>query len=154
MLIEVPPLRERSEDIAPLALHFLKRTCTEFGRDPLHLSHQQVESLRQHNWPGNIRELKNVLERAVILSKGDRLRLDLALPENPQPKSVVSETLSDQPQFVTDAEMRTKEKANIIAALKHVDWQIWGRDGAAELLGVKPSTLTYRIKVFGIRKDE
>ena len=152
--IEVPPLRERSDDIAPLALHFLKRTCTEFGRDPLHLSHQQVESLRQHNWPGNIRELKNVIERAVILSKGDRLRLDLALPENPQPMHNASEIAANQTQFVTGAEIRAMEKANIIAALRHVDWRIWGRDGAAELLGVKPSTLTYRMKVFGIQKDE
>jgi transcriptional regulator with GAF, ATPase, and Fis domain len=58
----------------------------------------------------------------------------------------------DGKDFVTDAEMRDHEKANLIAALRHADWRVWGQDGAAELLGIKPSTLTYRMKVLGIRK--
>jgi len=85
--ILVPPLRERSEDIAPLAQHFLARTCAELGREPMRLSQSQAEGLKQQRWPGNIRELKNVIERAVILSKYNRARLDLAMPQasaNPQ----------------------------------------------------------------------
>jgi transcriptional regulator with GAF, ATPase, and Fis domain len=151
--IEVPPLRERVEDIAPLALHFLERTCAELGRDPLRLSKQQVEQLQQHNWPGNIRELKNVIERAVILSKGSRARLDLAMPGETITTAPVNSVPADEADFVTDAKTRELEKANMIAALRHANWQIWGNNGAAELLGLKPSTLTYRMKAFDIRKD-
>ena len=151
--IVVPPLRERVDDIAPLAMHFLELTCTDLGREPLKLSRQHVDSLQSHGWPGNIRELKNVIERAVILSQGNRLRLDLAMPNIAQAKPVADVSITDKPEFVTDAEIREIEKTNMIAALCHVDWRIWGDDGAAELLGLKPSTLTYRMKAFGIKKQ-
>lgn len=151
--IVVPPLRERPEDLAPLAQHFLARTCAELGRDPLRLSQSQVESLKRHRWPGNIRELKNVIERAVILSKYDRVRLDLALPQDSGHARPLESGRGGQADFVTDAEMREQEKANLIAALRHANWQVWGSGGAAELLGLKPSTLTYRMKVLGIRKE-
>ena len=153
--ISVPPLRERSEDIAPLAAHFLERGCVELGREPLRLSTRQVQRLMGHHWPGNIRELKNVIERAVILSTGNRARLDLAMPDDPV-AALPSPMPSHDPEttdFVTDNEIRALEKANMIAALRHADWQVWGPDGAAELLGIKPSTLTYRMKAHGIRKD-
>jgi len=152
--IEVPPLRERAKDIAPLAQHFLDRSCAELGRDPLRLSKQQVNSLQTHNWPGNIRELKNVIERAVILSKGSRARLDLAMPVESRTRGSAESALIAGSDFVTDAEIRDREKANMLAALRHVNWRVWGPDGAAELLGLKPSTLTYRMKVFDIGKDE
>lgn len=152
--IEVPSLRQRVEDIAPLAQHFLERNCTELGRDPLRLSKQQVASLQAHDWPGNIRELKNVIERAVILSKGGRARLDLAMPGKTHTHAPDTNTEQYQTDFVTDRELREREKANMLAALRHARWRIWGADGAAELLGLKPSTLTYRMKVFDIRKDE
>ncbi|WP_431066038.1 sigma-54 interaction domain-containing protein [Methylotuvimicrobium sp.] len=152
--ILVPPLRHRREDIGLLAEHFLERTCTELGRDPMSLSNQQVQRLMAHSWPGNIRELRNIIERAVILSTGNRARFDLAMPDaaditsdittNPEP--------SDEADFVTEAEMREREKANLIAALRHADWRVWGPDGAAELLGIKPSTLKYRMTVLGISK--
>ncbi len=152
--IEVPPLRERTEDIAPLAQHFLDRSCAELGRDPLRLSKQQVDSLQKHNWPGNIRELKNIIERAVILSKGGRIRLDLAMPVESRTRGSAESAATAKSDYITDAEIREYEKANMIAALRHTNWRIWGADGAAELLGLKPSTLTYRMKVFNIRKDE
>ena len=151
--VEVPPLRERLEDIAPLAQHFLASSSQELGRDPLRLSKQQVEQLQRHDWPGNIRELKNVIERAVILSTGSRARLDLAMPDAIIASAEDDTASSEEAEFVTDAAIREIEKANMIAALRHADWQIWGEGGAAELLGIKPSTLTYRMKVFGIRKD-
>ncbi len=151
--IEVPPLRQRPDDIAPLAQHFLERTCAELGRDPLRLSKRQVEGLQRHSWPGNIRELKNVIERAVILSKGNRARLDLAMPGETNARAAAERAAPDEAGFLTDADIRELEKANMVAALHHADWRIWGTDGAADLLGLKPSTLTYRMKVFGIRKD-
>ncbi|MCP4949063.1 MAG: AAA domain-containing protein, partial [Aestuariibacter sp.] len=151
--IEVPPLRERSEDIASIAQHLLERICAELGRDPLRLSKQQVERLQRHSWPGNIRELKNVIERAVILSKGGRPRLDLAMPDETNTQIPAETVAAEKADFVTDAEIRELEKANMIAALRHANWRIWGSDGAAELLGLKPSTLTYRMKVFSIPKE-
>jgi transcriptional regulator of acetoin/glycerol metabolism len=107
-----------------------------------------------HRWPGNIRELRNVIERAVILTSGGRARLDLAMPEDAgiQADVEVAPAQSDGTDFVTDAEMRQREKANLIAALRHADWRVWGPDGAAALLGIKPSTLTYRMKVLGINR--
>ncbi len=151
--IEVPPLRERIKDIAPLATQFLSRICKELGRDPLSLTQHQLEDLNRYTWPGNIRELKNVIERAIILSKGNRLRLDLAMPCDNKTKQVSLSNLSDDGEFVTDAIFREQEKRNIIAVLRHTNWRISGTDGAAELLGVKPSTLSYRMKVYGIEKE-
>ena len=152
--IVVPPLRDRREDIGPLAEHFLSRTCVDLGRDPMRLSKQQVQQLTGRRWPGNIRELRNVIERAVILSAGNRARLDLAMPDDAdtQPDATIDLTPSDRTDFVTDSEMREREKANMIAALRHAGWRVWGPDGAAGLLGIKPSTLTYRMKVLGITR--
>ena len=152
--IEVPPLRERPEDIAALAQHFLVRSCAEMRRDPLRLSKQQVEGLQRQHWPGNIRELKNVIERAVILSKGTQTRLDLAMPDQSNANMQDLTEAADAADFVSDAQFRELEKANMIAALQHSNWRIWGSGGAAELLGLKPSTLTYRMKIFHIHKGE
>jgi PAS domain S-box-containing protein len=152
--IEVPPLRQRIEDIVPIASHFLGCICSDLGRDTLKLSQRQAAALKAHDWPGNIRELKNVIERAVILSKGDRLRLDLAMPGAQRAESLANMGSMAGSEFVTDAEFRDLEKANMIAALRHADWRIWGPGGAADLLGVKPSTLTYRMKVFGIQRSD
>jgi len=152
--IVVPPLRDRREDIGPLAEHFLTRTCVNLGREPMRLSKQQAQQLLRHSWPGNIRELRNVIERAVILSTGSRARLDLAMPDDVDIQADVTTDLtpSDGTDFVTDAEMREREKANLAAALRYANWRVWGPDGAAGLLGIKPSTLTYRMKVLGVTK--
>jgi PAS domain S-box-containing protein len=152
--IVVPPLRDRREDIGPLAEHFLTRTCVNLGREPMRLSKQQAQQLLRHSWPGNIRELRNVIERAVILSTGSRARLDLAMPDDVDIQADVTTdlTASDGTDFVTDAEMREREKANLAAALRYANWRVWGPDGAAGLLGIKPSTLTYRMKVLGVTK--
>ena len=159
--IEVPPLRQRRQDIEPLARHFLQLSCTELGREALRLTHEQLECLMRHDWPGNIRELKNVIERAVILSSGRQLRLDLAMPEDEHgvPLSRTLQSVDAQPglatdnTFVTEDELREREKANMIAVLDAANWRISGAGGAAELLGVKPSTLAYRMKIFGIEKS-
>ena len=149
--VEVPPLRERLDDIAPLAFHFLERICHELGREPLRLTQSQVSTLQQQEWPGNIRELKNVIERAVISTTGSRLRLDLALPDAPavirSPKEL---SPADTTEFLTVEEFKELEKANLTAALHHAGWKTWGPGGAAELLGMKPSTLAYQMKVLGI----
>lgn len=152
--IEVPPLRERVKDIGPLAAHFLHSICTELGHESLSLTQQQLDSLNKYHWPGNIRELKNVIERAVILTKGRRLRLDLAMPGNNETKQISVYIPSEETEFVTDAIFREKEKINMYAALRYADWRISGTDGAAELLGIKPSTFAYRMKLYGIKKPD
>lgn len=155
--VEVPPLRERIEDIGPLAMQFLKNICQEFGRDPLNLTRLQLDQLSNYNWPGNIRELKNIIERAVILTKGQKLRLDLAMPDHihrDTPVNQPSAGSAEQTGLLTDADFREQEKMNMIAVLKSTNWRISGADGAAKLLGVKPSTLAYRMKVYRIDKSE
>ena len=151
--LEVPPLRDRLDDVAPLAAHFLQAICRELGQEPLRMTQSQLSLLKRQDWPGNIRELKNVIERAVISATGGRLRLDLALPNSPAEKRPSTKASAEEPpEFVTVAEFRELEKANVMAALQHAVWKVWGPDGAAELLGVKPSTLAYQMKALGIEK--
>lgn len=149
----LPPLRERAEDIAALAKHFIDDICADLGRDALALTKQHVVMLRKHHWPGNIRELKNVIERAIILTKGDRLRLDLAMGDSLRSDSSSEAAGGEAPQFLPEEEFRAKEKQNLIAALSAADWRVWGPDGAAAMLGIKPSTLSYRMNAFGIEKQ-
>ena len=151
--ISVPALRERASDIPLLAQHFLNLSCKELGREALHISQQQLQALSQHNWPGNIRELKNVVERAVILSPGKRLRLELAMPEslslNQQQDQ--QQAVEDELDFLTDEQMREFEKQNMQKALAAANGKIAGKTGAAALLGLKPSTLTYRMGLAGLK---
>ena len=152
--IEVPPLRERSNDIALLAVHFLELIGRELGRESLRLTERQLSLLKRHDWPGNVRELKNVIERAVISSPGNRLQLDAVLPElKSKPSSKATPNPTTEDDFVTDAEFRLLEKTNITAALRSANWRIWGDAGAAKLLGLNPSTLKYRMKQLGIVKE-
>lgn len=149
--VELPPLRNRVADIVPLAIHFLDLICTELGRDPLALSKQHAVMLQKQYWPGNVRELRNVIERAVILTKGARLRLDLAIGSATKLAATIE---SDETvQFLTEVEFREKEKQNLVAALRVANWRVWGPDGAAALLGIRPSTLSYRMNAFGIKSS-
>lgn len=151
--IELPPLRERVEDIGLLAAHFLEAICCDLGRDPLTLSKQDTATLQRHQWPGNIRELRNVIERAVILTKGTRLRLDLALGTVAKANARPATEESESNEFLTEIEFRAREKQNMIAALRTASWRVWGPDGAAAMLGISPSTLSYRMNAFDIEKD-
>ena len=150
--IEVPPLRERGEDIVQLAQHFLEQTCQDFGRDLLTLTRTQAEHLRAYPWPGNIRELKNVIERAVILSQGKVLRLDLSMP-GLEPDG--GESVAHEPEtagVMTEQQIKDLQKTNIIKALKLADWRVSGKGGAAELLGVRPTTLADRLRTYKIKR--
>lgn len=153
--VQVPPLRKRGDDVVMLAVHFLKQVCREFGRSDLSLSQNQVEALCRYDWPGNVRELKNVIERAVILSPGKVLRLDLSLRETglgpPEMDEVPIIVSVDRP-YLTDREMKAKFRENLLSALDASEWRISGNEGAAELLGMKPSTLTDRMRSMGIKR--
>ncbi len=152
--IEVPPLRERREDVLQLAQHFLDQTCNDFGRKPMQLTRAQAEAVSSYDWPGNVRELKNVIERAVILSRGNVLRLDLSLPQTAPGNRGEPATadVTAEGRIMTEKQLRALQKANLVAALKQSNWRVSGKGGAAELLGVRPTTLTDRIKALGIRK--
>jgi len=150
--VEVPPLREREDDVIQLAHHFLEKTLREFGREPMALTKAQAEELRRYDWPGNIRELKNVIERAVILSPGKQLRLDLSMPDGTAPAPANRADASAPGRILTEAEIRDLTRQNLIRALEAAEWKVSGKGGAAELLGVRPTTLADRIRSMGIQK--
>jgi transcriptional regulator with GAF, ATPase, and Fis domain len=150
--VDVPPLRERDEDIVQLAQHFLDNTCKDFGRDPLTLTRSQTVNLRAYDWPGNVRELKNVIERAVILSTGKVLRLDLSMPGLKVDLGALATATTSSDEIITEADMRSFQKSNIIRALNQANWKVSGKGGAAELLGVRPTTLADRVRTYKIRK--
>jgi len=145
--VEVPPLRERRDDIAPLAEHFLKLLSTKLGRSGLTFTDTQLRTLQKYAWPGNVRELQHVIERAVILSPRPPLRLDMAVQSPGGPSEPVQ-----RERVLTEDEVRHLERNNIVAALERCDWRVAGGGGAAELLGLSASTLRDRIRSFDIRK--
>ncbi len=153
--VQVPPLRRRGDDVVQLAVHFLEQVCRDFGRPCPPITQAQAEALRAYAWPGNIRELKNVIERAVILSTGDTLRLDLSLAEG-QTGAVSARVATPSPTvaapFLTDSQMRARQRANLVVALEAAGWRVSGKAGAAERLGIRPSTLTDRMKTLKIRR--
>ena len=150
--VNVPPLRDRGDDMVQLAKHFLEQTCTDFGREPMTLTRAQADNLRRYDWPGNIRELKNVIERAVILSSGSVLRLDVSMPDLKLGPSVLPVVEQSPDKVLTENEMRDFQKRNTVAALKQTNWRVSGESGAAVLLGVKPTTLADRIRTYGINR--
>ncbi|OYW12308.1 MAG: hypothetical protein B7Z55_18390 [Planctomycetales bacterium 12-60-4] len=145
--IELPPLRSRVEDIPLLAEHFLQRFSRRVGRQRPRLTLANVQELQGYNWPGNVRELQHVLERACIVATDGRLRFELPKkPVNPKTAS----TPTAQERVLTDVEVREFEARNIRQALRSAGGKIYGPDGAAALLGIKPTTLASRIKSLGV----
>ncbi|MNO95201.1 Formate hydrogenlyase transcriptional activator [compost metagenome] len=147
--IQSPALRERPIDIAPLAAHFLKQTGKRLNMPGRRLRNSDIERLQSYSWPGNIRELQNVIERALITSVGADLNLDL--PD--EPKTTVTQKPSLSSQIMTDAQIRELERNNMQAALKASDGKLFGKGGAAELLGLKPTTLASRFKRLEIKLE-
>ena len=150
--IDVPPLRERENDIIQLAQHFLEQTCLDFSREVLALTKTQADNLRSYNWPGNVRELKNVIERAVILSKGKVLRLDLSMPDLLTDFDLAKESEIHEDEVMSEKQMREFQRRNLKKALELTNWKVSGTGGAAELLGIRPTTLSDRIKAFKFKK--
>jgi PAS domain S-box-containing protein len=152
--VQVPPLRRRGDDVIQLAVHFLEQVCREFGRPCPNFTQSQVDAMRAYNWPGNIRELKNVIERAVILSQGDTLQLDIRNVGDTgnYENTAVHGDDSAGPDFVTEKELKLQQRENMRRALEYAGWKISGKQGAAELLGLKPSTLADRMRSFGLEK--
>ncbi len=149
--IEVAPLRDHREDILPLALHFLESTCRRQGRELPSLSAAARASLEAYDWPGNVRELQNVIERAVITWQRGPVRFEIG-PSDAGPTNVRESRSAEAPEILTEAQVRDLERENLRAALRQTGWKIGGADGAASLLGVKPTTLASRIKKLQIQR--
>ncbi len=147
--IEVPPLRNRKDDIPLLVEGFLETTSRRVGRSKPTLTLAAVQRLQQYDWPGNVRELQHVVERAVITSPKSRLIIELPSTTKSHKHTVASSACDEIVR--TDAQIRQIEADNIKAALRITDGKVAGAEGAAELLGIKPTTLSSRIKSLGIK---
>ena len=113
-----------------------------------------IESLQGYDWPGNIREVRNVIERAVIFARGGVLEFDVLATGSPVDLTSFGPSDDDQaePEYLTESEMRRRERQNLFAVLQKAGWKIKGADGAAALLGVKPTTLISRIEKIGLKR--
>ena len=147
--VNLPPLRERTEDIVPLAAHFIRVFNRTLGRSVTSISPSAMASLTNYSWPGNIRELENVIERAILLSKGSVLELDDVLGPAPRPAATAAE--AGKVEHLTLAEL---EARHIRAVLAETDWCIAGERGAAKILGLHPNTLRSRMAKLGIRRGQ
>ena len=136
--IQVPPLRERSEDIPLLVWRFVAEFSKTFGKRIDEIPNENIAALQQYSWPGNIRELRNLVERAMILATGRRLTI--ALPTLRSSASTRTERLMDV------------EKEHIRGVLENTGWRIRGVDGAAERLGLRPTTLETRLAKLGLKR--
>ena len=144
--IHLPPLRERRQDIGLITLHLLQRLAHRFDRETPRLTHSDLECLEAYAWPGNIRELANRLERAMIVGNGNRLGLDLPPVPAPQLTSPSPSLSSASEDILNEAAMIAFAQRNLTRALARTQGRIFGSDGAAMLLGLKPTTLLSRLK--------
>lgn len=144
--IVLPPLRERKDDIPLLAKHFIHHYSTKSGKRITSIAETAMEQLLEYHWPGNIRELENMMERTVVLTKTEVINT-VSLPE-------ISK--KDAGFFLRDQPIKTieeNERDHILSALKKCNGKVSGEGGAAELLNIRVSTLNSRMKKLGIRKE-
>jgi formate hydrogenlyase transcriptional activator len=141
--LEAPPLRERKGDIPLLVNYFLSRFSKKLGKEVHGVSQKAMESLVGYHWPGNVRELQNVIERAVVVARGPVVQIDASMlaSESGAMESAPIDTLENT------------ERNHILRALSATRWVIHGKKGAAEILGINPSTLRSRMEKLGIKKS-
>ncbi len=145
--IQVPPLRERRQDLAALAARFVRTASERLHRDVPKVPQREMAKLLAYDWPGNIRELQHVVERAVILAPpGGAVQFEVAPPAGPAGQEEPDRS------YRTEEEWRRMERENLLAALKAAGGKVSGAGGAAALLGMNPNTLTSRLRALGLRK--
>ncbi|KQT26155.1 hypothetical protein ASG22_05660 [Chryseobacterium sp. Leaf405] len=145
--LQVPALRERKDDIGILTQHFISKFCEKLNRSELSLSSESLKSLLNYNWPGNIRELENLIERSVIMTKGDHINI-IPLPvEDDLGSSHIDE------DFLQHRTIEENERAHILKVLNQCGGRIRGDDGAAKILGVPPTTLASKMLKLGIKRN-
>jgi PAS domain S-box-containing protein len=156
--IEVPPLRERLDDIGSLAEHFIKQSARRLGVPRPRLTKLHIHELQSYDWPGNVRELQNVIERAVILARDAKLQFDL--PHRRDSTTTINREKAlpfpmggndDDGELSLD-ELVFREREIVLKALNRSKWKIYGTDGAAALLKIRPTTLVSKVKRLKIQK--
>ncbi len=147
--IHLPPLRERLEDIEPLTQHFLRQFSAKMHCEPLKLTAENIKTLKSYWYPGNVRELQNIVERAIILSQCSLL--NFTVPQVIE-QVLINETPAEtvEKSILTYTDLKNLERENIVQALQTSSYKIYGNGGAAEILGSKPTTLVSRIKALEI----
>lgn len=144
--ISCVPLRDRKDDIPDLVTHLLSVACERLNRPVPKVTERTMRMLKEYTWPGNVKELRNVIERAAIVSRGEKLIVELGGAVGPRTQSAKT--------VRTEYEMQLEIRANIVSALKETQGKVSGKTGAAALLGVEPTTLYSRIKKLEIEKRE
>jgi len=141
--IDIPPLRNRIDDISILSHYILEKYTNRLSKTINKISDNTIKKLKEYHWPGNIRELENIIERAAILSTGDVLHInDNLLGQSNEVD------LGDKGSH----KLEDVEREHIINILNQTGWQIHGKNGAALILGMNPSTLRTRLAKLGIKK--
>jgi transcriptional regulator with GAF, ATPase, and Fis domain len=136
--IKVPPLRDRREDIPPLVWAFVEEFAAQFGKQIQSIGQATMDQLQRYPWPGNVRELRNAIERAMIVSSGTRLKV-----EHPDTRATRA-----QPSQAMDE----VEREHLLRVLEQTAWRVRGKKGAAAILGLKPTTLEFRMAKLGLRR--
>jgi formate hydrogenlyase transcriptional activator len=140
--LESPPLRERKGDIPLLVSFFLSKFGKKLGKQVHGVSQKSMEALTNYGWPGNVRELQNVIERAVVVTRGPVVPIDQSMFP-----------VDDTPGVSTIDTLENVERHHIVRALHETGWVIHGKKGAAEILGINPSTLRSRMEKLGIKRS-
>lgn len=148
--IEVPALRERGNDICLIADEMLQQFSKKLNKPIVELTDNDKALLTSYNWPGNVRELQNLIERAVIVSNNGIINWQSIIPNDLN--SIETSNKLPQEKILTSKELIQLEKENILKALKLTRWKISGKNGAAELLQIPPTTLASRIKALNIER--
>lgn len=153
--IQIAPLRDRKDDIQLLATHFINKLSKKLNVPSHQLTQANLMDLQSYDWPGNVRELENAIERAIILNRSMNLNFaylkDAYAPDTSHSVNIVAE-IDANPQILSVEEMKRFERQNTLKALKQSAWKIYGDNGAANLLGIKPTTLIERMKRMRIQK--
>ncbi len=150
--IESVPLRSRTEDIPILVQHFLNRASKKNNKQDLKISLNELERLKQYHWPGNIRELENIIERQVILCRGNSVTFSNLEVKTSNQSDIAS--ILNKSDILTESEFRDHERRNLIKALQKCEGKVFGQGGVADILGIKPTTVASRIKKFAIDTKE
>jgi transcriptional regulator with GAF, ATPase, and Fis domain len=140
-----PPLRDRKEDIPLLVKHFVKKYEGKMGKEITEIPAKVIDALMLYDWPGNIRELENLVERALILSPGNTLEYGNWIP---------SVKITGSNGKTTTQKLDDVEKQHIISVLEKTNWKVSGEKGAAKILGLNPTTLEARMKKMGIERNK
>ncbi len=151
--IHVPSLRERAGDIKLLAEYFLNETCNQFKIPPPQMSDQNIQQLENYDWPGNIRELQSVIQRAILIHTEGPLQFNFPqTKELHTHKNKTENDLCTKDNLTKKEDVKNLDKATLLSTLEKTNWKIFGPRGAGEILGIPPANLAYRIKKLGLKK--